>query len=125
VVAKFGFVLCTVCLFFSTGTLAITCLMVGNAQSEYIHANPSLCEGHDENGSRFELDLAECPAALDVVFTITFVTGLIMVRKQLTRVDLNLCKEQIKQKFTYVVHCPSCTFNFYLAVAIQWTELLD
>lgn len=67
----------------STGTLAITCLMVGNAQSKYIHANPSLCECYNDTGDNTttELDLDKCPAALDVVFTITFVTGLIMVRE--------------------------------------------
>jgi len=58
--------------------------MVGNAQSKYIHANPSLCQILDHNETTGEnmtidLDLADCPAALDVVFTITFVTGIIMV----------------------------------------------
>jgi len=71
---------------FSTGTLAITCLMVGDAQTEYIDSNPSLCEQvkqNETNGKNIttELDLAECPAAHDVVFTITFITGLIMVKK--------------------------------------------
>jgi len=57
--------------------------MVGNAQSKYIHANPSLCECYNDTGDNTttELDLDKCPAALDVVFTITFVTGLIMVRE--------------------------------------------
>jgi len=71
---------------FSTGTLAIICLMVGDAQTEYIDSNPSLCEQvkqNETNGMNIttELDLAECPAAHDVVFTITFITGLIMVKK--------------------------------------------
>ena len=71
-------------LLFFTGTLAITCLMVGDALSDYIDDNPSLCElvKYNETTGKnrtIELDLADCPAALDVVFTITFVTGLIMV----------------------------------------------
>ncbi|XP_065886960.1 prestin-like isoform X2 [Dysidea avara] len=64
----------------SIGTLAITCLMVGNAQSKYIHNNPSLCEVYNETtGENTTSELYDCPAALDVVFTITFVTGLIMI----------------------------------------------
>jgi len=62
--------------------------MVGDAQSEYIDSNPSLCEQvkynkTNEKNVTIELDLDKCPAALDVVFTITFITGLIMVREQL------------------------------------------
>ena len=53
--------------------------MVGDATSRYVHANPSLCEDYD-NGTEKILDITECPKALEVVFTITFATGLIMVR---------------------------------------------
>jgi len=59
--------------------------MVGDATTHYIDAHPSLCEevSHDNETNETvvtELDIANCPKALDVVFTITFVTGLIMVR---------------------------------------------
>ena len=68
--------------------------MVGNAQSKYIHNNPSLCEVYNETtGENTTSELYDCPAALDVVFTITFVTGLIMVREQLhvNQKFVNIC----------------------------------
>ena len=52
--------------------------MVGDATSRYVDANPSLCE--TGNGTEETLDISKCPGALEVVFTITFATGLIMVR---------------------------------------------
>ena len=65
--------------------------MVGDATNRYIDDNPSLCEvvtyvnGTNETGGGLiplvtELDLLDCPKALEVVIAITFVTGLIMVR---------------------------------------------
>ena len=53
--------------------------MVGDATSRYKDANPSLCKGYD-NETAETLDISDCPEALEVVFTITFATGLIMVR---------------------------------------------
>ena len=55
--------------------------MVGDATSRYVDAHPSLCEvvSPDSNDT-VTLDLPDCPKALEVVFTITFATGLIMVR---------------------------------------------
>ena len=57
--------------------------MVGDATSRYIDAHPSLCEVvSDSNDTQIvtKLDVVDCPKALEVVFTITFATGLIMVR---------------------------------------------
>lgn len=59
--------------------------MVGDATSRYIDEHPSLCEevvdfNNVTNESvTAELDILNCPKALEVVFTITFATGLIMV----------------------------------------------
>ena len=58
--------------------------MVGDATSRYVDAHPSLCEvvSHDSNYTvTTTLDLPNCPKALEVVFTIVFATGLIMVRE--------------------------------------------
>ena len=69
--------------------------MVGDATNRYIDDNPSLCEvvtyindtdENDTNGTGHliplvtELDLIDCPKALEVAIAITFITGLIMVR---------------------------------------------
>ena len=59
--------------------------MVGDAASRYVDAHPSLCETHvnDTNDNETvtnQLDITKCPKALEVIFTITFATGLIMVR---------------------------------------------
>ena len=65
------------------GTFAVICLMVGDATSRYVDANPSLCEvvSHDNNDTMTAtLDLPDCPKALEVVFTITFANGLIMLQ---------------------------------------------
>ena len=60
--------------------------MVGDAASRYVDAHPSLCETHvndtNNNETMPQLDITKCPKALEVVFTITFATGLIMVRIQ-------------------------------------------
>ena len=71
--------------------------MVGDATSRYVHSHPSLCEVVHETVDNktnitldcetveknvIMLDLADCPKALEVVFAITFTTGLIMVRLQ-------------------------------------------
>lgn len=69
------------------GTFAVVCLMVGDATSRYVDAHPSLCEAvsyrneTNESGEAVttSLDIADCPKALEVVVTITFATGLIMV----------------------------------------------
>ena len=57
--------------------------MVGDATSRYVDAHPSLCETYlndtDNETVTIQLDITNCPKALEVVFTITFATGVIMV----------------------------------------------
>ena len=76
--------------------------MVGDATTRYIDAHPSLCEvvsyGNvsDNNEIMVEeivtkLDVVDCPKALEVVFTITFATGLIMVSMSVFVFLLNMC----------------------------------
>ena len=85
------------------GTFAVICLMVGDATSRYIDAHPSLCEvvSYNDSNSNYtpivtKLDVVDCPKALEVVFTITFATGLIMVRLYvhiyiICVIQLNVC----------------------------------
>lgn len=76
--------------------------MVGDATTRYIDAHPSLCEVvsyvnvSDKNETMVEeivtkLDVVDCPKALEVVFTITFATGLIMVSMSVFVFLLNVC----------------------------------
>ena len=76
--------------------------MVGDATTRYIDAHPSLCEVvsyaniSDSNKTMVEeivtkLDVVDCPKALEVVFTITFATGLIMVSMSVFVFLLNVC----------------------------------
>ena len=93
--------------------------MVGDATNRYIDDNPSLCEvvtyindtdENDTNGTGHliplvtELDLIDCPKALEVAIAITFITGLIMVRvEQCVCVCVHACVRAVHTVYLWEV----------------------
>ena len=118
------------------GTFAVVSLMVGDATNRYIDDNPSLCEvvkyinDTDENGTNgtgqliplvTELDLIDCPKALEVAIAITFITGLIMVRVEqcvCVCVCVRVCACDTHSLSVGCFHAKSIHFESYIFTSV-------